>query len=252
MALFQPPSPTRYDLRFTLLGIPVRVHPLFWLMAIIFGYVSGDLLQLLIWVVVVFVSILIHEMGHALTMRYYGLSAEVVLYLGGGLAVSRPDWRSRRSSDQLTMIQHILVSLAGPVAGFILAVLVMIGVIVGGGTLFYTPLFGVFPSVTAYLPNASGLVYSVVAALLWVNIFWGMINLVPVQPLDGGNIARYYLITVDPLDGERKALWISVVAGAIAAIAGYLGLHSTYMALLFGFLAFQSYERVKGYSRRYY
>jgi stage IV sporulation protein FB len=253
MPLFQPPSATRYDLRFTLLGIPVRVHPLFWIMALIFGAVSGDILQLLIWVAVVFVSILIHEMGHALTMRYYGQAAEVILYLGGGLAVARPDGLRRRwTTVDLTPGQHILISLAGPGAGFLLAALVMVVVVVLGGTVFYTPLFGVIPFVTAYLPNSSGLVYSVVAALLWVNIFWGVINLVPVQPLDGGNVARQFLISADPSDGERKALWISVIAGAIATAVGIILMRSTYMALLFGFLAFQSYERVKGGSRRYY
>jgi hypothetical protein len=63
MLLFQVPPPTRYDLRFNLAGFPVRVHPLFWLIAVLLGYSSGDPLQILIWVVVVFVSILIHEMG---------------------------------------------------------------------------------------------------------------------------------------------------------------------------------------------
>ena len=64
MFLFQPPPPTQYDLRFAIAGIPVRVHPLFWLITILFGF-SADLIQLLIWVFVVFVSILVHELGHA-------------------------------------------------------------------------------------------------------------------------------------------------------------------------------------------
>src|SRR5262245_8750995 len=96
LALFQPPAPTRYDLRFAVVGIPVRVHPLFWVMALILGSVSADLVQLLVWVVVVFVSILIHEMGHALTMRYYGQPAEVILYIGGGLAVPQSETFGRR------------------------------------------------------------------------------------------------------------------------------------------------------------
>jgi Zn-dependent protease len=251
MVLFQPPAPTRFDLRFSLAGIPVRVHPLFWLMTLLFGAASDGLIQLVIWVAVVFVSILIHEMGHALTMQRYGVSADVVLYLGGGLAVPRPErFGGRWTGVRLTTGQSILISLAGPGAGFLLALLVIIVVVILGGTLFYTPLLGILPMVSAFLP-AGGLLNSVVGALLWVNIFWGLINLVPVQPLDGGNVAREFLSSADPVDGERKALWISVIAGAITAIVGFVMLRSAYMALLFGFLAIQSYERVKGVSGRY-
>lgn len=251
MTLFQPPSPTRYDLRFTLAGIPVRVHPLFWLMAMIFGAGSGGLIQLLIWVVVVFVSILIHELGHALTMRYYGQSAEIVLYLGGGLAVSQPASFSRRWANVgLTSTQRVLISFAGPGAGFLLAILAIIVVIVLGGRVFYAPLFGFIPSVTAFFPRGSGLVNSIISTLLWINIVWGVINLVPVLPLDGGNIAHAYLTSADPLNGERKALRLSMIAGIAAATVGLLLMQSTYITLLFAFLAIQSYERLGGGYRR--
>jgi Zn-dependent protease len=220
-------------------------------MALIFGSVSGGLVQLLIWVAVVFVSILIHEMGHALTMRHYGHAAEVILYIGGGLAVPQPERFSGRWANlRLTTGQHILISLAGPGAGFLLAVLVMLLVVVLGGRVFYTPLAGIIPSVSAILPTG-GLLNSVVGALLWVNIFWGLINLVPVQPLDGGNVAREFLSSADPVDGERKALWISMIAGAVAAIVGFVLMRSAYMTLLFAFLAIQSYERLKGVTRGY-
>jgi stage IV sporulation protein FB len=85
------PERTAYDLRFRFLGFPVRVHPYFWLLTIL---INGDSLlrigpeYLLMWVVVVFVSILIHELGHALAFRRYGADAEIILYAFGGLAVS--------------------------------------------------------------------------------------------------------------------------------------------------------------------
>ncbi len=252
MMLFQAPAPTRYDLRFTLADIPVRVHPLFWLMALLFGAISRDMVQLLIWVAVVFVSILIHEMGHALTMRYYGQAAEVVLYLGGGLAVPVSDRYGSRWTSRLTMGQRILISLAGPGAGFTLALFVMIVVITLGGTIAYAPLFGILPSVTGYLRGGGVVVNSLIEALLWVNVFWGLINLVPVQPLDGGNVAREYLTVADPLDGERKALQLSLIAGIAATAVGLLLMRSVYVTLLFGWLAMQSYERWTGGTRRYY
>ena len=63
MMLFQPPQPTPYDLRFSVAGIPVTVHPLFWLIALLLGS-TGDILLVPIWVGVIFVSILVHELGH--------------------------------------------------------------------------------------------------------------------------------------------------------------------------------------------
>jgi stage IV sporulation protein FB len=81
--------------------------------------------------------------------------------------------------------------------------------------------------------------------LLWVNIFWGFINLLPVYPLDGGHIARNVLLQVDPADGVRKSMWVSVVTGALIALFAFFFLRSLYMAILFGFLAFQSYQSLQ-------
>src|SRR5678815_3236000 len=85
--LFQPPPPTRYDLRFSLFGFPIRVSPLFWLIAVLLGSSSGDPLQILIWVLVVFVSIVIHDWGHPRAFRRYGLGARSMLHFSGGLTV---------------------------------------------------------------------------------------------------------------------------------------------------------------------
>lgn len=85
--LLEPPPPTRYDLRFTLVGVPTRVHPLFRILAVFFGGFAPDPVRLLIWVAGVFVSILIHELGHALAMRRCGQPSQIVLHLMGGLTV---------------------------------------------------------------------------------------------------------------------------------------------------------------------
>jgi stage IV sporulation protein FB len=111
-----------------------------------------------------------------------------------------------------------------------------------------TAVLGVIPLPTAVLPKAGNVANLVVMTLLWVNVFWGLINLMPVFPLDGGNIARHLLLKADPWDGVRKSLWISAVTGAVLAVAGLLLLGSIYMALLFGFLAFQSYQSLQGRS----
>jgi stage IV sporulation protein FB len=247
MFLFQVPPPTRYDLRFNLAGFPVRVHPLFWLIAVLLGYSSGNILQILIWVLVVFISILVHELGHALAFRRYGLSSQIVLHFAGGLTIPESTlWGSRWANVALGPNQNIFISLAGPGAGFIFAAAAIVGVILAGGEIIMTRLLGFIPIPgLALLPFGGNLVSMFVTALLWVNLFWGIINLLPVYPLDGGNVARNVLVQVDPVDGVRKSLWVSVIAGALIAIVAFFFLGSLYMAVLFGILAFQSYQSLQ-------
>jgi stage IV sporulation protein FB len=246
MLLFQPPPPTRYDLRFSVAGIPVSVHPLFWLIALLFGS-SANLILIPIWVLVIFVSILVHELGHALAFRRYGQRSQIVLHFAGGLTIPEPvSWGSSYANVALTPNQQIFISLAGPGAGFILAALVIMLVAVMGGSVLTTRLFGFLPlPLNALMPFGGQVLSVMISMFLWVNIFWGLINLVPVFPLDGGQVARNVLLQVDPVDGVRKSLWLSVIAGGLLALGGLLFFRSLFMALLFGLLAFQSYQSLQ-------
>jgi stage IV sporulation protein FB len=252
MFLFQVPPPTRYDLNFNLVGFPVRIHPLFWVIALLLGY-SGGIVQMLIWVLAIFVSILIHELGHALAFRFYGQDSSIILHFSGGLTVPESiSWGGRTANVGFSPNQQIFISLAGPFAGFLLAALVAAGVTFSGGSIVSSYLLGVIPlPVMAVLPIGGSIVQSLVMALLWINIFWGFINLMPIYPLDGGQVARSLLLKNDPLDGVRKSLWLSVIAGGAVAAAGFFFLGSIYMAILFGFLAFQSYQSLQGYTNRF-
>lgn len=243
--MFQQPPPTRFDLNFKLFRVPVRVSPFFWFLPIAFGAGTGDIWQLLIWVVVVFVSILLHEFGHSLAMRRYGWDSFIVLHFFGGLAI--PESVSWGGRWDRTAMQQIVISLAGPVAGFIFAA-ITIGIVVAlGGFVSVSRLFGIIPIPRALLPNAGWLINSVVNTILWINVFWGIINLVPVFPLDGGQVARAIFVHYDPWEGVRKSLLLSVIAGAVTAVVGLALLSSLYMTFLFGILAFQSYQSLQGH-----
>lgn len=244
--LFQSPAPTRYDLRFSVAGIPVRVHPLFWLIALLLGS-AGDLLTIPVWILVVFVSILVHELGHAFAFRRYGMDSQIVLHFAGGLTIpeSTP-WGTGWANVAPSPNQQIAISLAGPFAGFVFAALVIGGVLFSGGSVFTTNLFGFLPlPLTPVLPFGGTLLSMFVSMLLWVNIFWGLINLLPVFPLDGGQVTRNILIQYDPMGGARKSLWVSVVTGGLVALGAFLLMGSMYMAFLFGLLAFQSYQALQ-------
>ena len=84
------PSPSQGDLHFTLLGFPVRIHPLFWLVGAVLGSCAGEPVLVLMWVVAMVLCILLHELGHAVVMQAYGYRPSIVLYSFGGLAIPHP------------------------------------------------------------------------------------------------------------------------------------------------------------------
>lgn len=238
------PTPTQFDLNFHVFGFPVRVHPFFWLAAFILGG-SGDGLSLLIWVVALFVSILIHELGHSLMMRRFGISSHIVLYMMGGLAIPDSFGFVARSRDTRS---SILISFAGPAAGFLFAGVIILAIIGTGGQFKVDPAFG-FPFYRFALNVLPGPEINpwehLTHALLYVNIFWGLVNLLPVYPLDGGQIARSVMIDQDPGGGAIKSLWLSVFAGGGMALVGFAMLGSFFVAIMFGMLAVQSYMTIQ-------
>jgi stage IV sporulation protein FB len=226
-------APTPYDLRFSLFGIPVRVHPLFWVFSAVMGWAPGNLKLTAIWVGCVFVSILVHELGHALTARYYRSSPEIVLYLFGGYAAFYPIWgRSTARS--------ILILFAGPGAGFLLYA------VIHALSLAFN-LQGVPPYPYA-MWTVGDYVSWTVEQLEFINLWWGLVNLLPVFPLDGGQIASAGLSHWRPYDGEQLALKLSL-ATAIVVIALAFKFDYTYVAILFASLAFSNFEALQGGGR---
>lgn len=248
MTLFQPPPPTRYDVYFTIARIPVRVHPLFWLMSFFLGFSFGDPAYILLWVAIAFVSILLHEVSHALVMRRYGLLPSIVLHALGGVTTGEPSlWGRWRVSVALHPLQEIYLVAAGPLSNFLLAGLILLSARLAGGQIIWARLLFVVPWPYIFLPNQSVFVNGAVHMALWINLFWAMLNLAPVYPLDGGQIARHAWSHADPYRGVYRSLWLSLVAGALIAAVGLFLWRSTYLFLLFGVLAFQSYQALQTY-----
>jgi len=222
--VFGPVQPTPYDLQFSLFGIPVRVIAWFWLMAAVLGFSSVHIgpEYLLAWVAIVFVSILIHELGHALVASLFGYPPRIVLYHFGGLAMFTP-------GHNYTQGKSILISLAGPGAGFLLAGIVYLLERVG---------------VIGPFEQGWSLPYFAVQQLLYVNIWWGLLNLLPVLPLDGGNICRDVCTSINPRQGERWATVIALLtAGAVALFA--FQANELYIGMLFGFMAYQNFQQLQ-------
>ena len=230
-------SPTPYDLRFTLLGIPVRVHPLFWLVSAVMGWDAEDPNYMLLWIVCVFVSVLVHEFGHALTARYFGWPPEIVLYSFGGYAAYTPTWG-------YTTARRVRVLLAGPGAGFILYGLCL----VAEHLLFRQQILRLWAgALGGDNPVPAGLRYTlfVLFQMKFINLWWGLVNLLPVFPLDGGQIARELLTHYRYRDGLEISLKISLLVGA--AVSAYFFVHEeTWPGFLFAALAIESLQYLQG------
>jgi stage IV sporulation protein FB len=243
------PSRTPYDLNFSLFGIPVRVHPLFWLVSVVFGSQAKDGIGILTWVSAVFLSILIHELGHASVMRFFGFHPWIVLYGMGGLACrdTQDFLRSKKLKIDDSLMQ-ILICAAGPAAGFLLAAAMVLGFYASGhgAQVKFVGLWGLLPVVQLSNVRLAIFFYDI----SYICIFWGLVNLLPVYPLDGGQIAREVLLRVSPGDGIRQSMLLSIFAAAGMALYGYAQLNSTFTALFFGYLAYMSYVAYQSYSGR--
>jgi Zn-dependent protease len=246
------PQPTPADLQFSLAGISVRVSAWFWVAAALLGwgicqaFSEGDqralVRYLIVWIAVVFVSILAHEMGHALAYRRFGQSAHVVLYHLGGLAIPTA-WGgrgARRPSERL------VVSAAGPLVQLALAA-ALVAVLKAGGYAVPFPLSGIGTALglDEGRPLGSRLAVVVVFFLLHVNIFWPLLNLVPVPPLDGGQIVREGLLTLGVADAARIAAMIGVAAGAAVAWWAYTH-HEPYLGIMFAMLTVSCFQSLSG------
>ncbi len=243
------PSRTPYDLQFRFLGFPVRIHPLFWLLAALLGaqFLDAGIQFLLIWVGVVFVSIMVHELGHAIAYRAFRVPSSIVLYAFGGLTIPVGGVMGRWN--------RILVYLAGPAAGFLL-----------WGILYATN------SASGWGLENGREVLILYASLVAVNLYWGIFNLIPVFPLDGGQVCRELCDGRWRGRGLRISLQISVwVAGVVAiysllcelemrsgnkvvlhALPWWFPIGTLYTAILFAILGVQSCQLLQQLGRGYY
>jgi len=175
---------------FAVLGYGVKVHPSFWLVALLLGWPrSRDVLDLAAWVAVAFASILVHELGHALTAARWAVVYRISIHGAGGATT----WRALREPG---LGPRLLVSLAGPAAGLAFALVAHL-----------------------LLPHASGRAWAALSDLRQVNVAWSLFNLLPVGPLDGGQSLRAVLVRLKGDVGETVAAALGlVVAGTVAVV----------------------------------
>jgi stage IV sporulation protein FB len=233
--------------RFTLFGIPVEVQPFFWLSMAFFGGITAgvdsaaEIFAIILFILAAFISILVHEFGHALTgRRFGGGSASIVLHAFGGLAYTH--------GGRFTRLHNFYRIAAGPGAGFaflwaIIAVLCLAFNSLDVMNFTGMVLFEMNPSFRSErlitLLSEKPFIRIFLTHLIWINFWWGILNLLPVLPLDGGRIMELY---VRP---QKRVYQIGLITGVAMAVLGFLWMGSTYTGILFGFLAWQNYQSMQ-------
>jgi stage IV sporulation protein FB len=237
------PKTTSFDVHFKIGSIPVRVHPMFWLISIVLGAVAvrhahiNIFVGMALWTTAVFVSILVHELGHALTAKAHGWPPRIVLHSMGGLAIYSPGRQSRKA--------RILIDFMGPGAGFILGGLILAAVLLTGHSAELIPGIGLRVGSGPDFRLGGGRLELFVLFLLYVNIFWGLINLLPVQPLDGGHIAKAIIEKYRPRDAWPIALKLGIGCAGVVAVAALVLRGDYFIAIMFGLLGYNNWQMLQ-------
>ncbi|MEL6649943.1 MAG: site-2 protease family protein, partial [Bacteroidota bacterium] len=205
------------SLRFKLLGIPITIEPTFFLLGLLFYRMAGSpigTIEVMVWVLL---AVLVHELGHAFAMRQYGLAPKIRLHMIGGMAY----WE-RNPGAPLSNWQHIWIALAGPIAGFVM-----------GGVLW------LWASYLGPLPHFSLDEYQVFTYTQFFTIYWSILNLLPVYPLDGGQVL-YYALNLNPRWNAR--LLTAIITLAIGGTLLFLALRvqAYWVAILLGYILYKN------------
>ncbi|MDA0347826.1 MAG: site-2 protease family protein [Verrucomicrobia bacterium] len=201
-------------------GTQLRIHITFFLLLIWVGFAFAgegdwtDGLTGVVFVLALFVCVILHEFGHALTARVYGIKTpDITLLPIGGVA------RLERMPKEPT--HELLVALAGPAVNLVIAAILF--VILQAGT----------PFREAYmkLDSLSGFFGSLMLINIWLVLF----NLIPAFPMDGGRVLRALLATRLPYAkatnvaawfwdrGQAKAVWLPPLGGTTVPNRGAFG-----------------------------
>lgn len=238
-------------IQFQFLGIPVRIEPLFWLSAFFLGgglhlgkssgSTKSDLVWVMMWMLVACFSILVHEYGHALTARKLsGGRNDIKLWAMGGLAYHEGGRPTRRS--------RLWTIAMGPGAGLLLFLLTCLAILGTYGRdtgvsviqILLSNDFKTPPTLEVWtLFNEQPPLLRIFDIFLQINFWWSLINLLPVFPLDGGQLLSTWT------GKTLLAYKVGAFVGAVTALVGLVVFKEVYVAVLFGFLAYQNYKRIE-------
>jgi Zn-dependent protease len=203
--------------RFRVLGFPVTIDISFVVIIAILGWQpGGELRDFVVWLVIVPIAVLVHELGHAFVARTTGAHPSIHLAGLGGLTSYLPP-------RPLSRARSVAISVAGPA----------VGIVIGLALLGYGRGVGV----------SSELERSIVNMGIYTTLGWSILNLLPILPLDGGQTLRELLPGSPAKRATRAAIVSVVVAAGAAVVALKLGL--VFGALLAAFFVFSNVVTIR-------
>ena len=251
----QEPAHHPNDLELKVLGFPVRVSWTFWAAAAVIGYrlanqldiafeeqSPGLIVLLAIWGACIFVSITIHELGHALAFRKFGIESRIVLYFMGGMAIPT---RSSGFRDGLTPKQAMWVSIAGPIAQIASAI---VFILLLAAASYAAPIPWPLDQLEPIRRLAAGKLIDSPAlsamAFMYIqpSIHWALLNLIPVWPLDGGR----FIHSLIQLNGGSivTTLKLGVVTAGLMAFLAFSS-EMTFLLFMFLILGWNNFQAVQ-------
>jgi stage IV sporulation protein FB len=198
-------------------GIPIRVQPTFFIIIVLLGVIAYPIPYAVTWVVIATTSVIVHELGHAIAFRAFGLRPSITLHSMGGLTTASV---GEPGAPPFTPLRSIVTSLAGPFAALVLFGAPAWMAALGQG---FEPLsLARMTGDGAVLVRSTGaegvqgwMVANPLQVLLsqavFINVGWSLLNLIPVLPLDGGNVTSSVLELFSRRNGRRVANLLSIV-----------------------------------------
>jgi len=194
--------------------IPVTISPFFWLVAAMIGFISSQsFFGTIVWIPIIFVSVLFHEYGHAIMSLLFGQKPKISLVAFGG--ITYPE------GAKLPLWKEFFVVLNGPFFGFLLF---FIAELLAKISLFQKPILS-----------------PALEILKSVNLYWTIANLLPILPLDGGQLFR---ILLEALFGAKGITWnfLSSVIIATGLSLFFFFIGSFIPGSIFFLFAYQNFE----------
>ncbi len=210
-------------LKFRLGGVPVSVHLSFLILAL-FGWMRyGTAVYTAAWTVGVFFAILAHEAGHAFTARAFGAPGVRIMLFAFGGATTYP------LITKITPGKRFLISAAGSAVGIATGAALMV---VGANQGWFDLDFGGWPPYERINPDFLSVM---VVGYIEAALFWGILNWLPMRPLDGGQMVHSLLEMVAPSIAEPATKVVSLAIG-VPVIVLALANQQLFVAMIVGFL----------------
>ncbi len=165
------------------------------------------------WVAIIFVSVLIHECGHAFTAKFFQQKVQIQLVALGGVTLFE--------GPPLRFWQQFVIAFNGPLFGFFL--------FLGSSALLTLDL------------SKAPLIYPILKTMQMANLFWTLVNILPILPLDGGQLLRIALEGFFGVKGFRASLAIGAFLALLISLLLFI-VQAFFAGAIFFLFAFQGFD----------